>query len=131
MADARLALGQISPEDYSCDTADGAEKDRQSALRRLARCVCADLEEIGEGAAMAIARQACSRQKEILVAAISRQAAEHGLEKVVAAGTGEMLIAEAAAFLGMECVRVSERYGTGISDVFPAYAVARLAEMAD
>jgi len=46
----------------------------------------------------------------------------------VAAGTGESLIAEAAAFLGMECLRISEWYGAGISDVFPAYAVARLAE---
>ena len=90
MADARLALGQISEERYSCDTADGAGKDRQSALRRLARCVCADLEEIGEAGALAIAGQACSRQKEILVAAISRQAEEHGLERLVAAGTGEV-----------------------------------------
>ena len=129
MADARLALGQISPESYSCDTADGAGKDRPAALRRLARCVCADLEEIGEGAASAIAGQACSRQKEVLTAAISRQAEKHGLERLVAAGTGEVLVAEAAAFLGMECVLISERYGAGISDVFPAYAVARLAEM--
>lgn len=130
MADARLALGQISPEGYSCDTADGAKKDRQAALRRLARSVCADLEEIGEGAAMAIAGQACQRQKDIMVQAIARQAEEHSLDKVVAAGTGEALIAEASAFLGMECVRISERYGAGISDVFPAYAVARLGEMA-
>ena len=129
MADARLALDQIPAERYSCDTADGAGKDRQAALRRLARCVCADLEEIGEDAALAIARQACSRQKEVLVAAIARQAKEHGLERLVAAGTGEVLIADAAAFLGMECARISERYGAGISDVFPAYAVARLAEM--
>ena len=128
MADARLALGQISPEGYSCDVADGAGRDRHSALRRLARCVCADLEEIGEAGALAIARQACCRQKEILVAAISRQAAEHGLDKVVAAGTGEVLIAEAAAFLGMDCLRISEKYGRKISDVFPAYAVARLGE---
>jgi probable H4MPT-linked C1 transfer pathway protein len=128
MADARLALGQISPESYSCDTADGARKDRHSALRRLARSVCADLEEIGESGALAIAKQACSRQKDILVAAISRQAKEHGLKTVVATGTGERLIAEAAAFLGMECVRISERYGARISDVFPAYAVARLGE---
>ena len=129
MADARLALGQISAERYSCDTADGAGKDRQAALRRLARCVCADLEEIGEGAALAIAGQACQRQKDILVQAISRQAEKHCLERLVAAGTGEVLIADAAAFLEMECARISERYGAGISDVFPAYAVARLAEM--
>ena len=91
MADARLAWGQISAQRYSCGTADGAGKNRKSALRRLARCVCADLEEIEESEAMAIAGQACRRQKEILVAAVSRQAEEHGLEKVVAAGTGECL----------------------------------------
>ena len=130
MADARLVLGQISEERYSCDTADGAGKDGQSALRRLARSVCADLEEIGERAAMAIAEQACSRQKDILVEAIARQAEGHSLEKIVAAGTGEGLIAEATAFLGMDCVRISEMYGREISDVFPAYAVARLGEMA-
>jgi uncharacterized hydantoinase/oxoprolinase family protein len=46
----------------------------------------------------------------------------------VATGIGEGLIVEAAAFLGLECVRLSERYGPKISDVFPAYAVARLVE---
>lgn len=60
------------------------------------------------------------------MAAIARQAEKHSLERLVAAGTGEVLIAEAAAFLGMECARISERYGAGTSDVFPAYAVARL-----
>lgn len=128
MADARLALGRISEERYACETPDGAGKDRGAALRRLARSVCADLEEIGEAAALAIAEQACERQKSILVAAMKRQAEKHGLRKVAAAGIGEELIAEAAAFLRLECLRLSEKYGAEISDVFPAYAVARLAE---
>ena len=128
IADARLALGRISEECYACETPDGAGKDREAALRRLARSVCADLEEIGEAGALAIAEQACERQKSILVAAMERQAEKHGLTKVAAAGIGEGLIAEAAAFLGLECLRLSQRYGAGISDVFPAYAVARLAE---
>jgi probable H4MPT-linked C1 transfer pathway protein len=128
IADARLGLGQISEDRYSCETPDGAGKDRKATLRRLARSVCADLEEIGEAAALAIAEQACQRQKEILVTAIERQAEKHNLERVVATGIGEGLIAEAAAFLGLECVRLSERYGPKISDVFPAYAVARLVE---
>ncbi len=128
MADAHLALGRISEERYACETPDGAGKDREAALRRLARSVCADLEEIGEDAALAIAEQACERQKRILVAAMKRQAEKHGLTKVAAAGIGEGLIAQAAAFLGLECLRLSEKYGTEISDVFPAYAVARLAE---
>jgi len=128
MADARLVLGRICAERYSCETPDGAGKDREAALRRLARCVCADLEEIGEALALAIAEQACERQKNIIVAAMERQAESHELTKVVAAGIGEGLIAEAAAFLGLDCLRLSHRYGAAISDVFPAYAVARLAE---
>ena len=128
MADARLALGRISEERYACETPDGAGTDREAALRRLARSVCADLEEIGEALALAIAEQACERQMNILVAAMKRQAEKHGLTKVAAAGIGEGLIAEAAAFLGLECLRLSEKYGAEISDVFPAYAVARLAE---
>lgn len=128
MADARLGLGRISEERYSCETPDGAGKDREAALRRLARSVCADLEEIGEAAALAIAEQACESQKRILVAAMEKQAEKHGLTKVAAAGSGEELIVQAAAFLGLKCVRLSQRYGARISDVFPAYAVARLAE---
>jgi len=128
MADARLGLCQISKERYACETPDGAGKDREAALRRLARSVCADLEEIGEAAALAIAEQACERQKSILAAAMEKQAEKHGLTVVMAAGIGEELITVAAAFLGLECVRLSQKYGAAISDVFPAYAVARLAE---
>lgn len=128
MADARLGLGEIEGPRYSCETPDGAGKERPAALRRLARSVCADLDEIGEPAALAIARQACERQMSILVAALERQAQSHELRRVVAAGIGEGLIAEAAAFLGLECLPLSQIYGERISDIFPAYAVARLLE---
>ena len=53
---------------------------------------------------------------------------KHDLSRVAAAGIGEELIADAAEFLGLECKLQSERYGPRISDVFPAYAVARLLE---
>jgi probable H4MPT-linked C1 transfer pathway protein len=128
IADARLSLGQISEQRYSCETPDGSGKDKQAALRRLARSVCADLDEIGEAGALAIAQQACERQRSILIAALERQAQKHELSRVVAAGIGEELIAQAAAFLGLDCMRLSQIYGEKISDVFPAYAVARLAE---
>lgn len=129
IADAYLALGQISEDQYTCDTADGADKGSCSTLRRLARSVCADLEEIGETGALAIAEQARDRQMNKLVRAIERQAKKHELRKVAAAGIGEELIAEAASFLELECIRLSERYGSKISDVFPAYAVARMLEI--
>ncbi len=129
IADAELVLGRIDEDRYSCETADGAGKDRDSALRRLARTVCADLEEIGEFGALAIAEQACERQKKILIDAMEKQVAKHDLSRVAIAGIGEVLIADAAKFLGLECILLSEMYGPKISDVFPAYAVARLLEM--
>lgn len=128
-ADAYLALGDLSPENYACDTPDGASKSREAALRRLARAVCADLEEIGEAGAMAIAEQVRDHQLKVVINAIGRQAERHRLSRVVAAGIGEQVIARAARFLGMECTLLSERYGRQISDIFPAYAVARLLEV--
>ncbi|HSD57637.1 MAG TPA: hydantoinase/oxoprolinase family protein [Methanotrichaceae archaeon] len=128
VADAYLALGEISGDRYACDTPDGAGKDRTAALHRLARAVCADLEEIGDGGALAIAEQVRDHQFRVVVNAIERQAERHGLSRVVAAGIGEQVIARAARFLGMECTLLSERYGRQISDIFPAYAVARLLE---
>ncbi len=127
-ADAYLALEEISEERYTCDAPDGAGKSRPAALQRLARAVCSDLEEIGEAGALAIARQVRDRQTKILVDALGKQAKKHELSRVAAAGIGEKLIAEAATFLGLECVLLSDRYGSEISDIFPAYAVARLLE---
>jgi probable H4MPT-linked C1 transfer pathway protein len=128
-ADAYLALGEISEEDYSIETPDGGGKDRISALRRLARTVCADLEEIGEEDALEIAVQARDRQQETLAFALEKLAGRFGMNEVVAAGIGEVLIERAAQGLGLGCTKLSYRYGMAISDVFPAYAVARLVEM--
>jgi probable H4MPT-linked C1 transfer pathway protein len=127
-ADAYLTLGDLSPENYACDTPDGASKSREASLRRLARAVCADLEEIGEAGAIAIAEQVRDHQFRVVVNAIERQAERHKLSRVVAAGIGEQVISGAARFLGMEITLLSEKYGQRISDIFPAYAVARLLE---
>lgn len=127
-ADAYLALGEISSENYACDAPDNSGKDRAAALRRLARAVCADLEEIGEAGAIAIAEQARDRQFRVVVDAVEKQAGRQGLHRVVAAGIGEQVVARAARFLGMEITLLSEKYGQQISDIFPAYAAAGLLE---
>jgi hypothetical protein len=127
-ADAYLVTGQISPEQYSCDTPDGYGKDRASALCRLARTVCADLDEIGEFRAVSIAQQAVDLQQDVITQAIEKQSAKYHLDKVVATGIGEKIIARASQSLGMNCICLSEKYGKHISDVFPAFAVARLLE---
>ncbi len=128
-ADAHLVLGGITEVEYTVEAPDGGGKDPLSAERRLARTVCADLEEIGSDGAVEIARQAKSRQERLLTEGIRRLAEQHGLDLVVAVGIGEELIKEAARDLDLECIRLSEKYGKSVSDVFPAYAVARLLEM--
>ena len=128
-ADAHLLLGEIGEDEYTVETPDGAGKDRISAERRLARTVCADPEEIGPQGVEAIARRAKARQLELLMDGVLRLSEEHSLDLIVAAGIGEGLIEEVARLLDLEWVRLSERYGRSVSEVFPAYAVARLLEM--
>jgi probable H4MPT-linked C1 transfer pathway protein len=127
-ADAYLALGDISGDEYSCATPDGRGKSQKEALRRLARMVCSDLEEIGEDAALAIAAQARDRQLRMIVSASARLSTEHGLGRVMAAGVGEAVVARAARLAGLSCCSLSQKYGAEISNVFPAFAVARLLE---
>ena len=127
-ADAYIALGDISEDGYSCAAPDGRGRSQKEALRRLARSVCSDLEEIGEDAALAIAAQARDRQLRMIVSALHRLSKKHGLARVMAAGIGEMVVARAAGLAGLRCSRLSQIYGTEISNVFPAFAVARLLE---
>ncbi len=127
-ADAYLVTGRISPDQYACETPDGSGKDQAAALRRLARTVCTDVEESSPAAVMEIAQQACDFQLQLLKSAIERQSQMHSLDFVVAAGIGEKIIAKACDLLGLRCTFLSEKYGRFVSNVFPAYAVARLLE---
>jgi probable H4MPT-linked C1 transfer pathway protein len=125
-ADSYLLLGKIDENLYTCETADGAGKNKTDAMRRVARLVCADLSEISEEEIYEIARQVKEKQISTLAEAIYELVQKNELEKIVAAGIGEFLIKEAAERLGFECISVSELWGEDISKVFPAYAAARL-----
>jgi len=92
-ADAHLVLGNIREEEYTCDTPDGKGKDRESCLRRLARVVCADLEEIGEEGALDIARSFRDAQCAMVRDAVHKIQREFGTDTFLAAGTGSRLLA--------------------------------------
>jgi (4-(4-[2-(gamma-L-glutamylamino)ethyl]phenoxymethyl)furan-2-yl)methanamine synthase len=47
MADVHLILGNISLEQYDCDTADGRSTSIDDCIKRLARSVCEDADELG------------------------------------------------------------------------------------
>lgn len=135
-ADVYLALGYLNEGDYSCETPDsyafaGREKEgksRVSALRRLARVVCSDLEGIGEDSAVGIAEQVKNVQVQELSDSIEKIKERHGLRKLVAAGTGDFIAKEAAESLNIDFLSLSSVYGKRISATFPAYAVAKLLE---
>lgn len=121
-ADAHLVLGHIAPELYTCDTPDGKEKTRDASLRRLARVVCADLAEIGEAGAMAVASAFWERQRTMIRNAVMRVKQESGASSVIVAGIGAGLFAR-------ECGGTDL---TGIlgpaADALPAYAVREVAQ---
>ena len=138
-ADAYLVLGCITNDDYRCEKPcnyfvneevkkENEDKNRISAMQRLARVLCSDLEEIGEEGAVGIAEQVKEAQVEELIDPIKRIKAKYGLEMVVSAGIGDFIAKEAADSLNIEFLSLSSRYGKEISAVFPAYAVAKLLE---
>jgi len=127
-ADAYLLLSDIDEDAYICETADGQGKSEKEAARRLARVVCADLEEIDMADVRKIAVAVKDRQKERLAEAISELCHKNDINTVLAAGLGEFLIKNTCDELGIECISLADKWSLDISKVFPAYAVANLLE---
>ncbi|MEA1869285.1 MAG: hydantoinase/oxoprolinase family protein, partial [Euryarchaeota archaeon] len=128
--DAYLVLGRITEDDYTCETPDHAGTTVTDSIRRLARIVCADPDEIGSSGVHAIAEQVQEIQVQNLSDAIGDALKRHGLNRVIGTGLGEFLIRDAVERIGgAECSFVSGMYGDAVSKVFPAYAVARLVEL--
>jgi probable H4MPT-linked C1 transfer pathway protein len=127
-ADAHFLLGNISLENYTCDTPDGGGKTSIDAKRRIARVVCADMSEIRDEEVFSIAWQVMEAQVNDIKDALFEISQKHGIKRIVACGLGEFLIKSAAKEPGFEIILISEKYGKEISKVFPAYAVAWLLE---
>lgn len=143
-ADAYLALGYITEEEYSCESPNSyafaglrddaaAEKSKVSAMRRLSRVVCSDLEEIGEDGAISIAEQVKRVQVDELSNSIRRLREKYGVGMIVSAGIGDFIAKEATESLNLNVndrfISLSSIYGKNISATFPAYSVAKLLEI--
>lgn len=124
-ADAHLMLGHIAPAEYTCATPDRKETDVMSASRRLARVVCADLEEIGMDGAYEVAQAFWEEQKNQIrqgILAAGGVLEEHGeTGPVLYAGTGSRLLL--GQWGGVDLARVLGDY----ADALPAYAVREVA----
>ncbi|MDP3564974.1 MAG: hydantoinase/oxoprolinase family protein [Methanoregula sp.] len=120
-ADAHLVLDHIRADQYGCDTPDKKAKTRAASLRRLARVVCADLEEIGETGALQVAGQFWELQRDLICDQVRQVAADSGARQVIVAGIGAPLFARELG--GTDLNKVLGP----VADALPAYAVRELA----
>jgi hypothetical protein len=100
-ADVHLVLGRLAQEAYDCPTPDGRPATVAFARERIARLVCADVEQLDEGEVDAIAAYLAAEQlRQIENAARRVQRPLPPKAPVVAAGSGAFVASEVAARLG-------------------------------
>lgn len=120
-ADAHLVLGHITPGQYSCDAPDKKEKTRAAALRRLARVVCADLDEIGTEGAYQIAEQFWEKQRGLICEQVQRVVAQSGARQIVVGGIGAQLFSRE-----LDGIDLTKELGS-FADALPAFSVREVA----
>ena len=120
-ADVHLILGHITPAQYGCDTPDNKEKTPEAALRRLARLVCADLDEIGTAGAYQIAEQFWEKQRELVCDQVRRVASMCGARRIIAGGIGAHLFSRE-----LGAVDLATELGPA-ADALPAFSVREVA----
>ena len=126
-ADVHLILGHLTPEAYACPTPDGRAGTVAFARERIARLVCADLEQLDDDEIDAIASFLHGEQLRQLEAAARRVQRPLPPEApVVAVGSGDFLAREVAARLGRTVADAPAPWGATGGEVAPAAALAGL-----
>lgn len=136
--DVHLLCGELPEIPADTDTADSRPCTRDAAIRRLARQICTDLDEVDEQTVIAVARHIHSLQVDELAAAILRICSHAPLNgparpslPLILSGSGDWLIRKAIAKLQyssqFDVLPISEMFRTNVSSSAPAFAVARLA----
>jgi hypothetical protein len=121
-ADVHLVLGHITPEFYTCDTPDRKGKTREASLRRLARVVCADLDEIGTEGAEQIAEQFWVVQRDMICSQVKKIVESSRAKEIIVAGIGAPLF---SGELGG--TDLNRELGPPV-DALPAFAVREVAK---
>ena len=124
-ADVHLLLGHLAPAQYTCATPDGRPATVEFARERVARLVCADIEQMAPGEIDAIATFLHAEQVRQIAAAVRRVSGR--LERdppVVPLGAGAFLAREAAEGLGLTVAELP--WSAAERDAAPAAALAEL-----
>jgi probable H4MPT-linked C1 transfer pathway protein len=128
MLDAYVFRGLLPENPEDCDTADGRPVTLAHAHARLARMRCADVESFPETEASILADQALQAQRIALVQAYGRAMSDRpDVQRVVVAGSGEIVGRIIADRWGKSATSLAELLGAELSEAACAYAVATLA----
>jgi (4-(4-[2-(gamma-L-glutamylamino)ethyl]phenoxymethyl)furan-2-yl)methanamine synthase len=126
-ADVHLVLGHLAQEAYDCPTPDGRPATVAFARERIARLVCADVEQLDGDEVDAIAAFLYGEQlRQIEDAARRVQRPLPPEARVVAVGAGAFLGREVAARLGRAVAAPLAPWGVNGGEVAPAVALAGL-----
>ncbi|MEM3736900.1 MAG: hydantoinase/oxoprolinase family protein [Candidatus Bathyarchaeia archaeon] len=129
--DIHLVLGNIQPEDYTAETADGRGKSRSEAIARIARLVCADKEMLNESDILHIARYVEEKQILQIADGLGDVLKRTGLYRnaglrVLVTGLGRNFLArKAAEKLGLtRIIDLGSLVGGEVAVVSTAFALA-------
>jgi hypothetical protein len=118
-ADVYRILGLL--EDYPCETPDRGEKTPEASMKRVARHLCADVEELGEEAIVDICSHIMEQQVRDLAEALARV---HRGGKVYCCGMGREVVHRAAEMAGGEAVDLSREIPAFAN--LPCYGLAHM-----
>jgi hypothetical protein len=127
--DVHLILGYLRPQDYTCPTPDGQLPSVDSARKRLARLVCADIEMLTTAQIDELARYIYSRQVRQICGGLDQvisRLPRLRSHPVVVLGAGAFLAAAAARSLGLEIRNLAGNWGQKELAVAPCLAAAYL-----
>ncbi len=104
-ADVYNVLGML--KNYSCDIPDGGKgKRKKDSMRRVARLLCADLDEMGEKEVTKICEHVHKKQVELVAEALRKVAKKSGVKAYVC-GAGKELAKEACKLAGINSTDLS------------------------
>lgn len=96
-ADIHLILGNITENDYSCDTTDGAGKSVKECMKRVSRVICGDMDVLNPIDIKNMAHYIYKTQTELISEALLEVYQRNKSSKVVATGLGMNIIGKKAS----------------------------------